>query len=86
MTEHDRNEECRLASTSIEQATQEEFDALFGFFYPDRLNNVQFSKIATDKGGCGRAFSYALFNVNVISREWMQHFLVEMNEKYQRPL
>jgi len=87
VTEHDRDQKCRLGATSIERAQQEQFDALFEFFYPGQSNNVQLSRLATDRGGqISGAFSYALFNTNVVSRERMRCILVELNKVHQQPL
>lgn len=87
VTEHDRDQKCRLGASLIERAQQEQFDALFEFFYPGRLNDVQLSKLATDRGGpVSGAFSYALFNINVVSRERMHGILVELNKLHQQPL
>lgn len=69
ITEVNFPEGAGLCSSHMEALKQEEFDALFAFFYPGTLNTISLSCIATNKGGAcpTGAHAYALINTDVIS-------------------
>lgn len=69
ITEVDFPVRASLCSSHMEALRQEEFDALFAFFYPGRLNTISLSCIATNEGGVSPtgAYAYALINKNVLS-------------------
>ncbi|BAO60167.1 MULTISPECIES: hypothetical protein [Pseudomonas] len=69
ITEVNFPEGAGLCSSHMEALKQEEFDALFAFFYPGTLNTISLSCIATNKGGAcpTGAHAYALINTNVLS-------------------
>ncbi|QLL14264.1 hypothetical protein [Pseudomonas chlororaphis] len=69
ITEVDFPEGAGLCSSHMEVLSQEEFDALFDFFYPGRLNTISLHCIATNEGGTypTGAYSYALINLDVLS-------------------
>ena len=69
-----------LVSTTIESATQDDFDALFSKLMPNQTNNITLGTAATDKGGPRGAFSYALFNENRVSREAVLIVLEQRNK------
>lgn len=84
ITEQDHEAGCSLASSAMEAARQEDFDALFKLLMPGRLNDIQLSCKATDAGGMQGAFSYALFNSNVVDDEEIKQVLVKENEEIAR--
>ena len=69
ITEVEFPEGAGLCSSHMEALKQEEFDALFAFFYPGELNTISLSCIASNEGGvCPTgAHAYALINTGVIS-------------------
>lgn len=69
-----------LISATIEQAGQDDFDALFKVLMPGELNDIKIRAIATDKGGPPGSFTYALFNENVISYEDVMAVLIDINK------
>jgi hypothetical protein len=79
ITEAMATEGLALQSTTMEMLSQQDFDELFAFFYPGRLNEIEVFCIATDKGGPRGAFSYALYNRNQISHEQVISILRKEN-------
>lgn len=71
ITEVDFPEHAGLCSSHMEGLSQGEFDALFAFFFPGRLNTISLHCIATNEGGTfpTGAHAYALLNTNVISTQ-----------------
>lgn len=71
ITEIDFPERAGLGSSHMEALRQEEFDELFAFFYPGRLNTIELHCIATNEGGtCPTgAYAYALINKYVLSHQ-----------------
>lgn len=69
LTEVDFPDGAGLCSSHMEMLGQEEFDALFAFFYPGRLNTINLRCIATNEGGAcpAGAYAYALINRNMLS-------------------
>ena len=70
ITEVDFPDRAGLGSSHMEALSQDEFNALFAFFYPGRLSNINLECIATNEGvTCPTgAFAYALINLDVISK------------------
>lgn len=81
ITEQSNDERCGFGSTAMEKARQHDFDALFALLLPSVLNNILLSCAATDEGGLSGAFSYALFNSNVIDRKEVLDILIDENRK-----
>jgi hypothetical protein len=80
LTDIDGNQGLGFTRTRIEGARQEDFDALFQFFYPGEGHSIKVRFCATDKGFVQRgAYTYALFNENIVSREEMMAMLVGLN-------
>ncbi len=69
---------CTMESTSSLQA---EFDELFEFFYKGYSNEVKLSCIATNQGFKypSGAYSYALYNENIISQIKVEQVLIKEN-------
>lgn len=85
LTDIDGNQGLGFASTRIEGARQEDFDALFQFFYPGEGHSIKLRSCATDKGFVhGGAYTYALFNENIVSREEMMTMLMRLNAQQER--
>lgn len=84
ITEINTPEGVGLPSPYMERTStlQEEFNELFKFFYPRQLNDIEFECVATNKGFKvpAGAYSYALFNKNVITREQVQEILIKENQ------
>jgi hypothetical protein len=70
ITEIDFPEGASIGSSHMEKLGQEEFDALFAFFYPGKVSTIQLSCIATNEGGSypTGAYAYALINLSVVSK------------------
>ncbi|AZC22489.1 MULTISPECIES: hypothetical protein [Pseudomonas] len=64
ITEVDFPEGAGLCSSHMEALKQQEFDELFEFFYPRRINDIRLRCIATNEGGAcpTGAYAYALIN------------------------
>lgn len=84
ITEQDHEAGCSMVPLGMEAARQEDFDALFKLLMPGRLNEIELSCRATDAGGLRGAFSYALFNSNVVDDETIKHILTKENEEIAR--
>lgn len=85
LTDVDGDHSLRLASTRIEGVRQEDFDALFRFFYPTEINSIKVRSCATDKGFKHQGgYTYALFNENLHSREVMMALLIRLNAQMER--
>jgi hypothetical protein len=69
---------------AIDQARQEDFDALFAVLMPGQTNDIQLMAIATDQGSIPGVFTNALFNRNVIDYETMKQLLVQINREEAR--
>jgi hypothetical protein len=85
LTDIDGKQGLGFTRTRIEGARQEDFDALFQFFYPCESHSIKLRSCATDKGFLQRgAYTYALFNENIVSREEMMVMLVRLNAQQER--
>jgi hypothetical protein len=85
LTDIDGNQGLGFTSTRFEGARQEDFDALFQFFYPGEGHSIELRSCATDKGFAQRgAYTYALFNENIVSRDEMMAMLVGLNAQQER--
>ena len=85
ITEIDAPDGAGIISSDMERTftLQKEFDQLFLFFYPNTLNDIKLECAATNKGfeiEAG-AFSYALYNENIIKREEVIEILIRENKK-----
>ena len=62
---------------------QDEFNELFRFFYPGKYNDIKFSCVATNEGFIvsAGAYSYALYNENVISKKEVEDILIKENKR-----
>lgn len=71
LTEIEFPERAGMSSSHMERLTQEEFDELFAFFYPDRVSSISLECIATNEGVTHPtgAYSYALINRAVLSHQ-----------------
>ena len=86
ITEIDAPYDAKIISSDMERTftLQKEFDQLFLFFYPNILKDIKLECAATDKGceiEAGGAFSYALYNENIIKREEVIEILIRENKK-----
>lgn len=79
-------EGCGFGRVAIDSVNQEDFDALFNFFYPGEEFDVEICKLATDKGGSCGAFSYALFNSRKMDYDEMMDLLRRHNERFNAAL
>jgi hypothetical protein len=85
LTDIDGNQGLGFTRTRIEGARQEDFDALFQFFYPGEGHSIELRSCATDKGFAQRgAYTYALFNENIVSREEIMAMLIRLNAQQER--
>jgi hypothetical protein len=85
LTDVDGNEGLGFTSTRIEVAQQEDFDALFKFFYPGEGHSIELQSCANDKGFAqSGAYTYALFNETLISRDEMMARLMRFNVQQER--
>jgi hypothetical protein len=82
ITEHE--DEVSFGSSAMEYFQQEEFDTLLQFFFPNRLNNIELKCASTDRGGQKNAYSYALYNENVVSRDEVFKVLEKINRARNR--
>lgn len=71
-------DDLQLIRSSFNSINQEDFDKLFNFFYPNKVNSIQISSIGTDKGMPGN-FTYAIYNSNIISHEKVLKILEKTN-------
>lgn len=81
ITEAQNDPRCPVGSNTMEYLQQDEFDALFSFFLPRQLNDIELACAATNRGSVGHAYSYALFNANAISREEVLDILERENRE-----
>jgi hypothetical protein len=85
LTDIDGNQGLGFTRTRIEGARQEDFDALFQFFYPGEGHSIELRSCATDKGFAQRgAYTYALFNENTVSLEAIMAMLIRLNAQQER--
>ena len=85
LTDIDGNQGLGFTRTRIEGARQEDFDALFQFFYPGEGHSIELRSCATDKGFAQRgAYTYALFNENTVSLEVIMAMLIRINAQQER--
>jgi hypothetical protein len=85
LTDADGSDGLGFVSTRIEAARQEDFDALWKFFYPNEGHSIALKSCATDQGFAVRGgFTYALFNETLVSRAEMLAKLVQLNAKMER--
>lgn len=85
LTDIDGNQGLGFTRTRIEGARQEDFDALFQFFYPGEGHSIELRSCATDKGFAQRgAYTYALFNENTVSLEEIMAMLIRLNAQQER--
>jgi hypothetical protein len=74
-----------LGSVVIERARQEDFEALWRFFYPNEGHSITLRSCASDKGFAVRGgYTYALFNEQLVSREEMMEKLERLNAKMEQ--
>lgn len=81
ITEEKQENGCGFGKSAMEAVHQDELDALFSFFFPQEICDIKVSCVATDEGSDKGAYSYALFNSNVINREEVLAVLRSKNEK-----
>ena len=72
---------CGIGSHTMEYLQQDEFDALFAFFFPGKLNDIELQCAATKSGATLNAYGYALYNANVIDREEVLKILESENRE-----
>lgn len=85
LTDVDGNQGLGFTRTRISGATQEDFDALFQFFYPGEGHSIELQSCANDEGFAqSGAYTYALFNETLISREEMMAKLMRLNVQQER--
>jgi len=65
-------------------AKHADFEALFKVLMPGQHHDIQLSKIATDQGGTPGAFTYAIYNPNVIDYDSMLDRLEQVNQEFAK--
>lgn len=58
-----------LAQSPMDQASKDDLKRLFEFFYPTVALDIELKQAATDEGGQPGAFTNALFNADLVSRD-----------------
>jgi hypothetical protein len=86
VTDSDGLDGLGFGRVAIDQARQDDFDALFKVLMPGRFNTIMLMSHGTDKGGVRGSFTTALFNTDVIEYEEMNHVLIEMNRQQNEGL
>lgn len=83
ITEQQQEKGCGFGSSAMEAARQNEFEALFSFFFPHEVCDIEIQCAATNAGGGPGefAYAYALFNSNAITRTEILAVLQAENEK-----
>lgn len=85
LTDVDGNQGLGFTRTRIDGARQDDFDALFRFFYPGEGHSIELQSCSSDTGFAQRgAFTYALFNETLISRQEMMAMLTRLNAQQER--
>lgn len=81
ITEQRQEEGCGFGSSAMEAAHQDELEALFSFFFPHEVCDIEIQCAATNAGGEPGDFAYALFNSKAITRQEVLAVLQAENEK-----
>jgi len=76
------SEGCGFGRVAMDSVRQDDLEALFAFFFPNELLDIKLEQVATDDGGQRGAFSSALFNSNLLSREEVKGVLREHNRQF----
>jgi hypothetical protein len=85
LTDADGADGLGFSRVCIDATQQEDFDALWNFFYPGEGHDIQLSSCASDKGfAVGGGFTNALFNETLVSRDEMMQTLKRLNAKMEQ--
>lgn len=83
ITEDKYPEDASLSSSYMEKLglSQEEFDLLFEFFYPNETNDIVLRCLSTNDGckAGSNVSTYALYNTNVIIESKVKKILIQEN-------
>lgn len=85
LTDADGLEGLGFNRVCIDATRQEDFDALWDFFYPSEGHSIILEPCASDKGfAVGGSFTNALYNETLVSRDEMMETLKRLNAKMER--
>lgn len=85
LTDADGADGLGFSRVCIDATQQEDFDALWNFFYPGEGHSIVLNSCASDKGfAVGGGFTNALFNESLVSRDEMLKTLERLNAKMER--
>jgi hypothetical protein len=85
LTDADGADGLGFSRVCIDATHQEDFDALWNFFYPGEGHSIVLESCASDKGfAVGGGFTNALFNEALVSRDEMMETLKRLNAKMER--
>lgn len=80
ITEKDQEAGCSFGSSAMEAVLQDDFEALFSFFFPGEVCDISIDCAATDANGQKGSYAYALFNAKVITRDDVLSILRKQNK------
>mgnify|MGYP003586904644 FL=1 len=73
--------ELNFSRATYNAASQQDFNKLFEFFYPNQINNIELRTIGTSAGGISGNNTYAFYNANIISLEDIIETITEVNQQ-----
>lgn len=73
--------ELSFSRATYNAASHEDFNTLFNFYYPQKINSIQLRTIGTSAGGIQGNNTYAFYNENIISLEDILEILTNFNKQ-----
>lgn len=73
--------ELNFLRPTYNDASREDFNKLFNFYYLNKFNNIELRSIGIFKGGTPGNNTYAFYNANIIELEDILEILAEFNRQ-----
>jgi len=73
--------ELNFSRATYNAASHEDFNTLFDFYYPHKINSIKLRTIGTSAGGIPGDNTYAFYNENIISLENILEILTNFNRQ-----